>query len=85
MGMQQHLLISGHKLAVTCGEKAQIFCSEYGDFIHHEIFEQEKIRIAVARKLPYMGWKEHEVLRSFDPFQFVKTPDNGILWRGLVR
>ena len=84
LGMQQHLLISGHKLAVSCGEKAQIFCSECGDCVYHEIFEQEKIRIACARKIPHMGWKEHAVLRSFDPFQFLKTPDSGIVWRGLV-
>ncbi len=84
LGMQQHLLISGHKFAVSCGDKAQIFCSECGDCVYHEIFEQEKIRIACAREVPHMGWKEHAVLRSFDPFQFLKTPDSGILWRGLV-
>jgi hypothetical protein len=82
--MQQHLLASGHKFAVSCGEKAQLFCFEYGDYVYHEVFEQEKIRIACAKQIPHMAWKEHAILRSFDPFQFVKTPDSGILWRGLV-
>jgi len=82
--MQNHLLISGHKFAVSCGEKAQIFCFECGDCVYHEIFEQEKIRIACTKRVPYMAWKENAVLRSFDPFQFLKTQDSGIIWRGLV-
>jgi len=82
--MQQHLLISGHKFAVSCGVKAQLFCFECGDYIYHEIFEQEKIRIACTKKFPFMAWKDSGALRSFDPFQFVKTQDSGILWRGLV-
>jgi hypothetical protein len=82
--MQQHLLTSGHKFAVSCGEKAQLYCFECGDCVYHEVFEQEKIRIACARKMPHMAWKEHAILRSFDPFQFLKTPDSGIIWRGLV-
>lgn len=82
--MQQHLLLSGHKFAVSCGEKAQLFCFACGDCVYHEVFEQEKIRISCARKIPHMAWKEHAVLRSFDPFQFVKIPDSGVFWRGLV-
>ncbi|MGK3735221.1 MAG: hypothetical protein ACI90V_002061 [Bacillariaceae sp.] len=82
--MQQHLLISGHKFAVSCGEKAQLFCFECGDCVYHEVFEQEKIRIACTRKVPHMAWNDHAVLRSFDPFQFLKTQDSGIIWRGLV-
>ena len=82
--MQQHLLISGHKFAVSCGEKAQLLCFECGDCVYHEVFEQEKIRIACTRKVPHMAWKDHAVLRSFDPFQFLKTQDSGIIWRGLV-
>jgi uncharacterized UBP type Zn finger protein len=31
-----------------------------------------------------MGWKDHHVLRSFDAFQFLKTEDYGIIWRGLI-
>jgi len=83
-GMEQHLLLSGHKFAVSCGKRAQLYCFECGDCVYHEIFEQEKIRIACTKKIPHMAWNEHSVLRSFDPFQFLKTPDSGILWRGLV-
>lgn len=82
--MLQHLLLSGHNFAVTCGEKARIFCFKCGDFVYHEVFEQEKIRIDSSKKLEYMGWKEHAVLRSFDAFDFLKTQDHGIVWRGLI-
>ena len=82
--MQHHLLTSGHKFAVSCGEKARIFCFDCGDYVYHEIFEHEKIRIACTKKFPFMSWKDSTVLRSFDPFQFIKTQDNGIIWRGLV-
>jgi hypothetical protein len=82
--MLNHLLISGHQFAVSCGEKAQIFCFSCGDFVYHDVFEQEKIRIDCSKKLSYMGWKEHSVLRSFDAFQFLKTQDHGIVWRGLI-
>ncbi|KAG7364428.1 ubiquitin carboxyl-terminal hydrolase [Nitzschia inconspicua] len=80
----QHLLISGHQFAVSCGEKAQIFCFSCGDIVYHDVFEQEKIRIDCSKRLSYMGWKEHYVLRSFDAFQFLKTQDHGIVWRGLI-
>lgn len=80
----QHLLLSGHKYAVSCGEKAQIFCFGCGDFVYHEVFEQEKIRIDCGNTLPYMGWKDHALLRSFDAFHFLKTQDHGIVWRGLI-
>ena len=80
----QHLLVTGHNFAVSCGEKAQVFCFRCGDFVYHEVFEQEKVRIDCSKKFPYMAWKDHHVLRSFDAFQFLKTEDHGIVWRGLV-
>jgi len=82
--MAQHMLVAGHKFAISCGEKAQLFCFECGDCVYHEVFEQEKIRIACTKKIPHMAWNGHAVLRSFDPFQFLKTADSGILWKGLV-
>jgi hypothetical protein len=80
----QHLLVSGHKFAVSCGERAQVFCFRCGDFCYHELFEQEKQRIDYTKQLAFMSWKEHTVQRSFDPFQFIKTQDHGIVWRGLI-
>ena len=50
----------------------------------HPVFEQERLRMDLAERLPWMSWKDHPVFRSFDPFQFVKTRDHGIVWRGLV-
>lgn len=31
-----------------------------------------------------MAWKDHTVQRSFDAFQFLRTQDHGVVWRGLV-
>lgn len=31
-----------------------------------------------------MAWKEHTVQRSFDPFQFIRTQEHGIVWRGPI-
>eukprot|EP00934_Nitzschia_sp_Nitz4_P001494 Nitzschia sp. Nitz4//scaffold96_size78090//25862//29503//NITZ4_005490-RA/size78090-augustus-gene-0.55-mRNA-1//1//CDS//3329560561//1494//frame0 len=80
----QHLLTSGHKFAVSCGERGQIFCFSCGDFVYHEVFENERARADYCQKLPFMAWKHHAVYRSFDPYQFIKTEDHGIVWRGLV-
>jgi ubiquitin carboxyl-terminal hydrolase 22/27/51 len=72
-------------LAVSCGERAQLFCFRCGDFVYHEAFQQEKERVVdYSQQLPFMAWKEHPVQRSFDPFQYIKTQDHGIVWRGLV-
>jgi len=80
----KHLLISGHKFAVTCGEKCQLFSFCTGDFVYHEVFEQEKARIDYSNKLPAMAWGAHKLYRSFDPLHFMKTKEQGIVWRGLV-
>ena len=80
----QHLLMSGHTFAVSCGERCQVFCFSCGDTVYHEVFAQEKARIDCGRKLPSMAWKPHQLYRSFDPFQFIKTQDHGIVWQGLV-
>ena len=71
-------------IAVTCGERAALFCFRCGDFVYHEVFEQEKERIDYTHKLKFMSWKEHVVQRSFDAFSFIRTQDHGIVWRGLV-
>jgi hypothetical protein len=75
-------------LAVTCGERAQLFCFPTGDFIYHSVFEEEKLRIDLTynkqNNLKHLAWKEHRIQRSFDPFQFMITEDHGIVWRGPV-
>jgi hypothetical protein len=70
--------------AVSCGERAQIFCFKCGDFVVHPIFEQEKMRLELSVKVPWMAWKEYTVQRSFDPFQFIRTQEHGIVWRGPI-
>lgn len=72
------------RAAMSCGPRAELFCFRCGDFVYHEVFDQEKERIDVSQQLPWMGWKEHAVQRSFDPMKFVTTPDHGVVWRGLI-
>ena len=69
---------------VTCGPRADLFCFRCGDFVYHEVFEQEKERIAITQHFPWMSWKLNPVQRSFDPLQFLTTPEHGVVWRGLV-
>ena len=71
-------------VAMTCGERIQIFCFKCGDFVFHPVFSQEADRIACAETLPLMAWKDHTVQRSFDAFQFLRTLDHGVVWRGLI-
>jgi len=80
----QHLLLSDHKFAVSCGERGQIFCFCCGDFVYHEVFEQERARIDYSKTVPVLAWKPHQLFRSFSPFHFMKTQDHGIVWRGLI-
>jgi hypothetical protein len=71
-------------IAVTCGERCEVFCFKCGEFVYHEIFDHEKERINISRQLPWMGWHDYPVQRSFDSMQFVNTPEHGVVWRGLI-
>jgi hypothetical protein len=46
-------------IAVTCGERSEVFCFKCGDFVCHEIVNQERERIDISRQLPWMGWHDH--------------------------
>lgn len=81
--MMHHCLRTGHNFAVTCGERAQVFCFKCGDLVLHDVFDQERQRIDVCRRLPWMGWYEHPVQRSFDCMRFRET-EYGVIWRGLI-
>jgi hypothetical protein len=69
--------------AVTCGPRAQVYCFSCGDFVRHEIFDQERHRIDLTETLPWMAWKEHPVQRSFEALQFLHIKDLGIFWTGM--
>jgi hypothetical protein len=71
-------------IGVTCGPKAQVYCFPCGEFVRHEIFDQERHRIDVVETLPWMAWKEHPVQRSFEALQFLQVRDLGIFWRGML-
>lgn len=69
--------------AVTCDRQAKIYCFACGQYVEHEIFDAEKERIDLSINLPWLSWKEHPVLRSFDAYRFLQIPDQGIFWRGM--
>lgn len=70
--------------AVTCGPQAKIYCFRCGDYVQHQIFEQEKERLDLIGTFPWMGWREHPVQRSFDALRFMRVLDQGIVWRGMT-
>jgi ubiquitin C-terminal hydrolase len=82
--MMHHMIRTGHSFAVTCGERADVFCFKCGDIIYHEIFDQERERIDISKRLPWMGWHDGPVQRSFDAMQFLNTTENGVIWRGMI-
>ena len=69
---------------ITCGPRAEIFCMKCGDFVYHEVFDQEKERMDISHYLPQFGWEVGSLRRSYEPFSFVSTPDHGIVWRGML-
>jgi ubiquitin carboxyl-terminal hydrolase 22/27/51 len=73
-----------HATAVTCGPKAAVYCFKCGDYVYHEIFDQEKERLDIVEKLPSHAWNKTPIQRSFDPFRFLHIQDEGIIWKGMV-
>lgn len=82
--IMMHFLASGHAFGITCGPRAEIFCARCGDFVYHEVFDQECERIEINHRLPLLGWESHAIKRSIDPLSFATTPDHGVLWRGIM-
>lgn len=70
-------------IAVSCGIEAKIYCFKCGEFVQHEIFVQEKERVDIVETFPWLGWKEHPVMRSFNALRFMRVLDQGIVWRGM--
>jgi ubiquitin carboxyl-terminal hydrolase 22/27/51 len=52
--------------------------------VYHPLFDQERERLDLQHGLPWMAWREHAVQRSFDAFCFVRTEEQGLVWRGLL-
>lgn len=50
----------------------------------HKLFDQERERLDLETKIPWLAWSDHPLQRSFDPLQFVQVEEYGILWRGLM-
>jgi len=84
MHMMCHFIASGHQFGMTCGPRAEIFCAKCGDFVYHEVFDQEKERIEIAQFVPQYGWEASPLRRSYEPLSFISTPDHGIVWRGMM-
>ena len=78
------LALSHPAAAVTCGLRADVFCFCCGDFVYHRLFDQERKRLDLEVKIPWLAWKDHPLQRSFDPLQFAQVEEYGIVWRGLM-
>jgi hypothetical protein len=70
-------------VAVTCGPQASVYCFKCADWVNHDIFDQERERIDLNYKIPRIAWKQLPMQRSFDAFQFLHVPDQGIFWKGM--
>ncbi|CAB9497825.1 terminal hydrolase 22 [Seminavis robusta] len=79
----QHLFLSGHKFAVSCGARAQVFCFPCGDFVYHRVFDQERERLDLESKIPWLAWSDHPLMRGFSPLEFAHVEEYGIIWRGV--
>ena len=79
-----HFLMSGHKFGVTCGSRGELFCMGCGDFVYHECFDQERERLFLEQNHPSLSWSETPIIRGVDPSSFIVTPENGIVWRGMM-
>lgn len=55
-----------------------------GDNVYHECFDQERDRICLEYNIPSLCWKETPIIRGFDPSSFIFTPENGVIWRGMM-
>jgi len=55
-----------------------------GDFVYHEVFDQERERIFLEQNIPSLSWRETPILRGVDPSSFIVTPENGAVWRGMM-
>ena len=69
-------------IAVTCGMRAEVFSFPSGDFVYHSLFDQERERLDMEAKFPWLAWSDHPLNRSFDPLQFAQVEEYGIVWRG---
>ena len=55
-----------------------------GDIVYHECFDQERERIFLEQNIPSLCWKETPIIRCVDPSSFMATPENGVVWRGMI-
>ena len=62
--------------------RAEVFCFPCGDFVYHSLFDQERERLDMETKFPWLAWSDHPLNRSFDPLQFAQVEEYGIVWRG---
>ena len=62
----------------------RIYCFPCGQYMQHEVFENEQHRMDISETLPWMAWNEYGgIHRSFDALQFVNIPDIGVVWKGM--
>ena len=82
--MFEHMSLTGHHLGVALEPAADLYCFDCDNFIRHEIFDQEMLRLDLNEKLPWLAWGDRPVARSFDAMRFINIPDVGIVWNGMI-
>ena len=82
--MREHMALKGYRLGVCLNASGKLYCFDCDDFIQHEIFSRELLRLDLAEKLPWLSWADQPVHRSFDAMRFVDIPEVGIVWNGMV-
>lgn len=83
--MMLHFLSSGHNFGVTCGKEGKIYCFRSGDFVYHEIFDMENLRLKMFQQnIIHYCWKRGSIRRHSEVAPFInKTSDDvGPIWPG---
>lgn len=81
---QYHAVRKNHNFAVGIEPNTRIYCFQCCDYVDHPVFQYERDRIRIESTLPWLAWSPHGLFRSFNAFQFMRVPDQGIFWKGVV-
>lgn len=52
--------------------------------MYHECFEQERERVFLEKNVPSLSWSKTPILRGAIIGSFVESPENGVVWRGMM-
>jgi hypothetical protein len=52
--------------------------------VYHRVFDQERDRLDLEAKIPWLAWADHPLMRGFSPLEFAHVEEYGIIWRGAM-